>query len=86
MTKLRMTKTDQESMTVRLRKWPYWKLLVALAVTGGFTGLDVILIDFVPFIDEFLLGSLNLMLLNVLRLKVLYGSGELKVHNETPEV
>lgn len=76
MTKLRITKDEEATLTKRLRKWPYWKLLAALAFTSGVTGLDLILIDLVPFVDEMLLMSATGFLTNVIRLKVMYGNGD----------
>lgn len=74
--KIRLTNEDAQSLTKRLRKWPYWVLIPALLFTSGMTGLDVVILDFVPFIDEALLIAATGFLLNVLRLKFLYGDGD----------
>lgn len=76
MTKLRITKAEEATLTKRLRKWSYPQIFAALAFTSGLTGLDLILIDLVPFVDEVLLMSATGFLMNVLRLKAMYGNGD----------
>lgn len=69
-------KDVEKTLSERLQKWPYWQLLAALAVTSGATGLDLILIDLVPFVDEAFLIGATAFLVNVLRRKAMYGGGD----------
>ena len=59
MGKLVLKGSEHKALSQRLQGWSYPKLVLAFLAMTGVTGLDLAILDFIPFVDEAFLAYIT---------------------------